>query len=139
MPMSAESRWGEIDFSPAGATLYRMISAEWLDPNWEDDLHVSNTYHWEEHRYCESAAGFEYIAQEHVAKGAIIRASCVLPIGVYWWERFPRGYRLELELSDSCSAHSALPAAPALHAALLLLPIRPFTVYSAAGGHRPVL
>lgn len=104
MPKPPKSRRGRIDFSQVGATLYRMISAEWLGPDWEDDLHVSNTYCWEEHRYCESEAGFELIANEYTAEGNIIRASRVIPIGpwcVYWWERFPAGYRFELELSSS--------------------------------------
>ena len=39
LPASPEQRYGEIDFSPAGAALYRMISAEWLGPDWEVDLH----------------------------------------------------------------------------------------------------
>jgi hypothetical protein len=41
--------------------------------------------------------------QEHVAKGDVVRARRVVPIGpwcVYWWERFPAGYRLELELGE---------------------------------------
>ena len=50
---------GEIDFSPAGATLYRTISAEWLGRDWEDALLVSRGYHREEHRYCAAKEGFE--------------------------------------------------------------------------------
>jgi hypothetical protein len=103
VPQSAESRWGEIDFSPAGAILYRMISAEWLGPDWEDDLSVSRGYYWEEHRYCEAEEGFQGIAQEYLAKGEVVRASRVKPIGpwcVRWWDRFPSGYRLELELGE---------------------------------------
>lgn len=97
------SRWGEIDFSPAGAALYRMISAEWLCPDWEDALIVSRGYYWEEHHYCEAEDGFEGVVQEHIAKGDVVRASRVVPIGpwcVHWWEQFPSGYRLELELGE---------------------------------------
>jgi hypothetical protein len=103
LPMPAASRWGEIDFSPAGVTLYRMISAEWLGPDWEDGLSVSKGYYWEEHHYCEAEEGFQRIVQEHAAKGETIRASRIVPIGpwcVAWWERFAAGYRLELEMGD---------------------------------------
>jgi len=31
---------GEIDFTPCGAALYRMIAAEYLGPDWEDGLSV---------------------------------------------------------------------------------------------------
>lgn len=101
LPISAGYRWGEIDFSPAGAALYRMISAEWLGADWEDRLSVSNTYYCEEHRYCESDEGFEFIVGEHIVAGARVRARRIVPIGpwcVYWWREFPSGYRLELEL-----------------------------------------
>ena len=104
LPMPASRRWGEIDFSPSGAALYRMISAEWLGPDWEDNLNVSRGYYWEEHHYCEAEEGFEGIVQKHVAKGDVVRASRVVPIGpwcVHWWERFPSGYRLELELGEA--------------------------------------
>lgn len=90
-PISAESRWGEIDFSPAGATLYRMVSAEWVGHDWEHDLIATRT----------SEEGFEEIVQEHIAKGNIVRTRRVATIGpwcVKGSERFPRGYRLELEL-----------------------------------------
>lgn len=103
VPFSASYYWGEIDFSPAGATLYRAISAAWLGPDWENDLRVSRAYYREEHHYSEAQNGFERIVQEHVAKGDVVRASRVVPIGpwcAWWWERFPAGHRLELELGD---------------------------------------
>jgi hypothetical protein len=93
--------WGQFDFTLDGANLYRHISAEWLGPDWEDDLRASVTYSWVEHHYSESEAGFEKTVQEHVAMGNIIRGSRVAPLGpwcVHWWERFPNGFRLELEL-----------------------------------------
>jgi hypothetical protein len=101
IPMPAHVRRGEFDFSLDGATLYRMVSAEWLGAGWEDNLNVTAGYYWEEHHYCESDEGFEDIAAEHVAMGDVILARRVVPIGpwcVHWWDRFPSGYRLELEL-----------------------------------------
>ncbi len=104
LPMRASDRWGEIDFSPSGASLYRTISAEWLGLDWEDSLSVSRGYYWEEHHYCEAEDGFESVVQEHVAMGDVVRARRIVPIGswcVHWWKRFPSGYRLELELVGS--------------------------------------
>jgi hypothetical protein len=103
LPPTADRRFGEVDFSPAGAALYRTISAEWLGPDWEDDLAVSNRYYWEEHHYCEAERGFRGIVDEYVAKGVVVRAARVVPLGpwcVWWWERFPAGYRLELEIDQ---------------------------------------
>ncbi len=70
VPLPMQYVFGDIEFTPAGATLYRAISAEWLGPDWEDSLEVSNTYYSEEHHYCETEEGFEYKVQEHLAKGA---------------------------------------------------------------------
>jgi hypothetical protein len=101
VPKPAERRWGEIDFSPCGAAQYRMIAADWLGPDWEDDLRVGKAYYCEEHRYCEAEEGLRGIVQDHEARGEVVRASRVVPIGpwcVHWWKRFPAGYRMELEI-----------------------------------------
>jgi hypothetical protein len=102
-PFPATYRLGKIDFSPAGARLYRMIAAEWLGLDWEDALLVSRGYYWEEHRYCAAEEGFEGVTEEHVAKGARVLARRIVSIGpwcVRWWDRFPTGFRLELELGE---------------------------------------
>jgi hypothetical protein len=80
-----------------------MIAAEWLGLDWEDDLSVWNDYYREEHRYCETEEGLQGIVQEHAARGEVVRTSKLVPLGpwcVYWWERFPAGYRLELEIGE---------------------------------------
>ncbi len=103
VPMPDSSRWGEIDFSPNGAALYRMISDEWLGNDWEDDLNVSNEFYHEAHYYCESQEGFRNIEAKLVAEGRFIRACKVVPIGpwcVHWWEQFPSGYRKEIEIGE---------------------------------------
>jgi hypothetical protein len=92
---------GKIDFTPGGAALYRMICAEWLGPDWEDELSVWNDYYREVHHYCEAQEGLRGIVHTYVDEGEAIRASKLVPIGpwcVYWWERFPAGYRLELQI-----------------------------------------
>ncbi|MBS0262514.1 MAG: hypothetical protein JSS02_11235 [Planctomycetes bacterium] len=102
-PFSANEYWGDVDFTPAGADLYQRLLAEWLGPDSDDRLSVSRAYSSEEHRYCESAEPFPDIIQEHEARGAIVHATRIIEIGpwcVYWWQQFPAGYRLELELSD---------------------------------------
>jgi hypothetical protein len=105
VPLPDTDWLGRIDFTPAGAALYRTTAAEWLGPDWEDALVVARGYFWEEHHYCETETdeGFDHIIQEHVAKGDVVRNSRVVPIGpwcVSWWERFAAGYRLELELGE---------------------------------------
>lgn len=103
-PPSFEDRFGTFDFTESGASLYRMIQTEWLGPAWEDQLFVANCHFWEEHHYCESLEGFERIEPEHCAKGNAVQVKRVIPIGpwcVFWWQRFPSGYRLELEVSQS--------------------------------------
>jgi hypothetical protein len=102
-PTPDDHIYGEIDFAPSGANLYRMISAEWLGPDWEDHLRVANGYYREEHRYCESEGGFRDIVPEYQARGENVQAVRVVPLGpwcVSWWERFPNGFRLEIEVGS---------------------------------------
>jgi hypothetical protein len=101
VPRETRCGLGEIDFTPAGAGLYRMIAAEYLGPDWEDDVSVSKEHYREEHRYCETEEGLRDIVQVYEAAGEIVLASRVVPLGpwcVHCWERFPAGYRMELEI-----------------------------------------
>jgi hypothetical protein len=103
LPPPENARWGEVDFTPAGAALYRMISADWLGPDWEDFLHVANSYHREEHRYCETEYGLRNVVPECLAKGEVVHSVRLEPIGpwcVYWWDCFPSGYRLKFEVGN---------------------------------------
>lgn len=102
-PLSSDAYAGDIDFTPAGAALYRMLSAAWLGSDWENCLHVSRGYYREEHAYCESEAGFVGLVEERIALGSTVRAKRLEEIGpwcVRWWEHFTRGYRMELELVE---------------------------------------
>ena len=103
-PALFERRWGELDFAPAGAELYRKISAEWLGRDWEDDLVVSNGYYWEVHYYCETEDGFEEVESKHEAVGKVRsrRIATIGPRCVSWWERFLAGYKLELKIGEPC-------------------------------------
>ena len=103
VPDRAESRPGEVDFTPAGAALYRMIAAEWLGRDWEDSLSIENVYYREEHHYCEHEEGFQSVRQELADSGEVVRSSKLVPLGPWcsdWWNRFPAGYRLELKIGD---------------------------------------
>ncbi len=107
VPVPARERWGQTVFTAVGAALYRAISAEWLGDDWEDSLRVSNGYFREEHRYCVAKRGFRNIVAEYEAEGRVVRSARVLPIGpwcVFWWEQFPAGFRLELEISGTGGA-----------------------------------
>jgi hypothetical protein len=103
VPSKVESRQGEIDFTSCGATLYRMIAAEWLGPDWENALSVWNDYYRKEHRYSEAEEGLHGVVQELAARGEFVRENTLVPLGpwcVFWWERFPAGYRLELKIGE---------------------------------------
>lgn len=93
---------GAVDFSPAGAALYRDLMGEWLGDGWEDRLDVCVRRSWEVHHYCETEAGFTGVGDDEIARGHIVTARRIVPIGpwcVFWWMRFPAGFRLELEFS----------------------------------------
>ena len=107
---------GDVDFTPTGAALYKMIAAEVAGPDWEDDYGLTvwaETYR-EEHRYSETEEGFRGIAEGYAKKGEIIRAARVVPVGPWcdpWWKRFERGYRLEMEIGDPTAGALDSPAA----------------------------
>lgn len=88
-----------VDFSIEGAKLHRMLSAEIFGTNWEEGLIVEETYYREEHRYCATQAGIDAVEQEYAASREAPESASTTQIGpwcVYWWDRFPSGYRLEL-------------------------------------------
>src|SRR5262249_17010376 len=123
MPVATEWRgWDDhVDFTPCGPTLYRMIAAEWLGPDWEDNLDVSKETYREEHRYCETQQGLQDIEQEYAARGELVRASKLVPLGpwcVWWWERFPSGYRLELKIGEPGHSPTSQGPGPSAGAAL---------------------
>jgi hypothetical protein len=103
-PRTTTYRLGEIDFTPLGAAFYRTMATEVFGSAWEDALIVSKAFYWEEHHYCESKNALSDVVIEYGYKGHTVWASRLMPIGpwcVHWWERYPAGYRLELELGDS--------------------------------------
>jgi hypothetical protein len=93
----------ELDFSPEGAQLYRMISAEIFGTAWEDSLYVEVTRFREEHRYCVTTEGLEAVRQEYVETGDHPQSVRTVPIGpwcVFWWRRFHSGFRMELTFGE---------------------------------------
>jgi hypothetical protein len=90
---------GDIDFTPAGAALYRRVTTECVGPGWEDGLHACKELFREEHHYSVAEEGLREDAAEWAARGAVVR---LLPLGpwcVTWWQRHPAGFRLEVEVS----------------------------------------
>jgi len=101
-----------VEFTPAGARLYREVSAAGLGADWEDALHVSRGEFWEAHYYCEVEAGFDDLFESCDVKGSVIHAARTVPIGpwcVSWWKRFPIGFRRELILGRPGSETAAAP------------------------------
>jgi hypothetical protein len=114
-PLSkATSSLGELDFTSTGARLYQMISAECFGVNWDSAVTVEQTRYREEHRYCASEEGIRAALAWYAQQGENVLRSRIIPIGpwcVRWWERFPAGYRLEVEIGEPISP--SLPASPA--------------------------
>jgi hypothetical protein len=103
MPIALTWALRSIHFTPSGAALYRTLAAEWLGPAWEDEINVSQQSYREEHHYCETEEGMQAALQKYACRQEKVLASKVVPIGpwcVQWWKRFPRGYRVELQLGD---------------------------------------
>jgi hypothetical protein len=88
----------EVTFTSGGAALYRRIAAEWLGSAWEDELRVWRETYREEHLYCETEAGLDDMMQQYFD---VVRAQRLVSIGPWcssWWNRYPSGFRLELEI-----------------------------------------
>jgi hypothetical protein len=88
-----------IDFTVAGAQLYRIASAEILGQAWEDELCVEDTLFLEVHHYCATELGVRAAQDEYAESGKIPATVRTVPIGpwcVYWWRQFSSGHRLEL-------------------------------------------
>jgi hypothetical protein len=103
VPCEADISLGMIDFTPGGAALYKKIAAEWLGTDWEDNLRVWKEFSREEHRYCEAKEGLQGIVEQYIAQGENVLENNIVAIGpwcVYWWERFPSGFRLELKIGS---------------------------------------
>lgn len=104
LPGYATPNIGQVTFTTSGAALYRRILEDSLGVAWEDALYVSRGTEWEAHHYCAAEAPFFGTIAEHQSRGEIVRGLRLVPIGpwcVKWWERFPDGYRLELDLSQA--------------------------------------
>ncbi len=92
-----------VDFTPTGAALYRQLAGEIFGEHWEESLWVTQESYREEHHYSESQSSFERVFQEIEQEGEQILAMQTVPIGpwcVYWWEQFPAGFRLELQIGS---------------------------------------
>lgn len=103
MPIALTWALRSLHFTPSGAARYRGLAAEWLGPAWEDEVTVSQQSYREEHHYCETEEGVQAALQKYACRQEEVLASKVVPIGpwcVQWWKRFPRGYRVELQVGS---------------------------------------
>jgi len=104
VPQVIHGAIGDLDFTPAGAVLYKMIMAQWRGPDWEDHLQVEKKTYQEQHYYCEDYYGFGGVLLGMVSGNQRIRVrriGCIGPWCVKWWERYGCGFRLELEV-EAC-------------------------------------
>jgi hypothetical protein len=95
---------GEVDFTSCGAALYQMIAAEYWGLDWDAALRVEKPFYRKEHHYCEVEEPLQEVPREYAARReTVLAASDIIPIGpwcVYWWDQFPAGYMLEIEIGD---------------------------------------
>jgi hypothetical protein len=104
VPQVIHGATGDLDFTPPGALLYKVIMAQWRGPDWEDLVHVEKQTYQEQHYYCQHYYGFGGVFLGMVSGNQRIRVrriGCIGPWCVKWWERYGCGFRLELEV-EAC-------------------------------------
>lgn len=102
VPFDPRTCCDELAFSLNGAQLFRRLSATILGADWEE-LAVEDTFYREEHHYSPTQAGVAGVIQSYVESNeepTSVRIESIGPWCVYWWERFPSGYRLELRFGE---------------------------------------
>jgi len=104
LPLDFAARLGGLDYTPVGAGLYWSIVTEVNGPDWLATFSLTHEYYREEHRYCESRGGCTSGVFGGLATaGKAVRSEQCPRIGpwcAHWSEKFPSGYRLELQLGD---------------------------------------
>ncbi len=103
VPVHIERATGDLDFTVAGAKLYRQATTDLLGRGWEDGLELSVSYYRETHLYCAGKAVLDMAMMENAnaeEKPKHIRSSPIGPWCVYWWERYESGYRVELTYGE---------------------------------------
>jgi hypothetical protein len=103
VPFEGKPGRGTFDFSPAGAEVYRMLSAEILGADWENGLFVEVPHYWEAHHYCATENGLKGILERHQPGGHVPRLVRTVEIGrwcVDWWKVFAAGFRFEITFGE---------------------------------------
>ncbi len=103
LPLNLQRYRYELDFTMAGANIYRALSAEVHGAGWENSLIVEKSYYRELHRYCATEAGLRSLQEEYSEHADVLRKARIVPIGpwcVYWWRRYAAGFRVELIIGE---------------------------------------
>jgi hypothetical protein len=95
---------GDVDFTPRGVECYLTL----IDALREDDDPGQNAFYVDtptgETVYCVTLEASRSVIDQHGRDPGVITSSEPVPIGpwcVSWWERFPSGYRIDIEGSPS--------------------------------------
>ena len=92
-----------IALSETGARFLIEQGPKILGSAWLDGWSVSREFFRREHRYVRNlrdvAAVFEKYSDKSEERVQINSIEEIGPWCVYWWERFPRGFRIELEIT----------------------------------------
>lgn len=90
-----------VDYTVDGASLYQKIADEYFGINWDHRINVEHEVYRKEHRYCLTEAPIIQELAEYKSNGENVLSHTMVPIGpwcVYWWDRYPGGLMLEVEI-----------------------------------------
>jgi hypothetical protein len=98
--------YGDLDLTWAGAQLYQSVAQDVLGIDWDTGLHLEQSDYHAERWYTQTEQGiWDKVEELHQGEEVIIscRVSKIGPWCLRWWQRFPSGYLLEVELGKRAS------------------------------------
>jgi hypothetical protein len=96
--------YGELDYTIAGARLYQGLAREFLGDDWDAGLRMVQNQYRAEQWYTRTEQGMLEKLEELSSGEETILGAQIRPIGPWctrWWDKFPSGYKLEVELGKS--------------------------------------
>lgn len=94
-----------VDLSPAGIELLSHLGPKVFGDAWLDGWQVQQDVFRREHRYARNLLDVASVFEEYNhSEETVLAVGPITPLGpwcVYWWERHPTGYRVELEIGPA--------------------------------------
>jgi hypothetical protein len=95
---------GDVDFTPKGAKLLRKIVKAMFGPSWNAEAVYKNEWPRREEFYMRTQRAAKQVLIDIKRRNDVISVSGPSPIGrwrVYWWECYPKGYRITVKTGRS--------------------------------------